>query len=158
LFWEALRFGLRASHLAFYHLSHDPAIFALVIFQVGSWVFLARAGWPGLQSSYLGFLSSHTPSFFIQMSFTNFMPGLALNGNRNPPNLHFLSGWDYRSESTCPILMFVEGEGRQLGFERRSLCLLDRCSTTPPAHSYGFSCPIKVFSLHHVENGESRIC
>jgi hypothetical protein len=49
------------------------------------------------------------PFIFAEMGLTNFLPGLVLK--HDPPNLHLLSSWDYRSEplytAQSALLSFV---------------------------------------------------
>jgi hypothetical protein len=40
----------------------------------------------------------------LRWSFTNFSPSLALN--HNPPDLFFLSSWDYRCEPPCLVVLY----------------------------------------------------
>jgi hypothetical protein len=54
---------------------------------------------------------------FLGWGLTNHLPGLALN--RDPPDLCFLSSWDYRCEHQCPacfclITIYVPKPGQEL--------------------------------------------
>jgi hypothetical protein len=66
------------------YLPSSPVLFALVIFQIGSWIFLLRPAW----TAVLYFHISHSwddkhvpthPAFLLNWSLANVLPGLAFN-------------------------------------------------------------------------------
>jgi hypothetical protein len=96
-----------------YCLSLSPALSALVIYQVGSHIYLHRPDHNPL--IYISLRSREdicVPpgsafSFFFfnwfEIGSANFLPGLA--SNHDPPDLCLLSSEDYRCEPPCPAVL-----------------------------------------------------
>jgi hypothetical protein len=133
---SVLRFELRTWHLlgkcsATWVMS--PALFVLVIFQIGSLIFCL-----GLQSLYLHvphsldcrLMPPHSAGL-LRWSFTVFLSRLALS--LNPWDLQPPSGWNF---GLCHYVIFglFDWFGlvwfSVLGLKPRALCMLDRCFST----------------------------
>jgi hypothetical protein len=79
--------------------------FALVIFQVGSHVFVQDL--PQITILLLKHLSCNRDHkhLLIEMDLTNYFPWWA--SNQDPPDLYLLSSWHDRSEPPCPAQILL---------------------------------------------------